>query len=85
MLVLRRTRSEAGVLGTINLTWRLVGRRFAPPPMYQGSHHSMKQLQKRGLHPQHPKNEEQNKKQRRCSSPATFIKNSWEIKRESGQ
>lgn len=85
MLVLRWTSSEAGGLGTINLTWRLLGRSFAPPPVYEGSHLSMKQLQKRGLHPQHPKIEERDKKQRRCSSPATFIKNFWEIKRESGQ
>ncbi len=56
MLALRRTSSEAGGLGTINLTRRLLGRSSAPPPAYEDSQLSTKQLQKRGLHPQRTKN-----------------------------
>ena len=58
MLVLRRTSSERGGLGTINLTWRLLGRSSALPPVYEDSQLSTKHLQKRGRHPQRPKNEE---------------------------
>ena len=86
MLLLRQTSSEGGGLGTIKLTWRLMGRSSAPPPFgYEDTQISTKQLQKRGLHPQRPKNEEWDKTQRRGLSPAKPIKNSWEIKIESGQ
>ena len=85
MLVLRRTKSEGGGLGTINLTWRLLGRSSAPPPKYEDTQLSTKHLQKRRLHPQRPRNEEWDKRQRRGLSPAKPIKNSWEIKTESGQ
>ena len=61
MLVLRRTSSEGGALGAIKLTWRLTGRSPAPPPMYEHTQIGTKQSQKRGLHPQPPKSEEQKK------------------------
>lgn len=85
MLGLRRTSSEGGALGTVNLTWRLLGRSSAPPPGCEDSQLSTKQSQKRGLHPQRPNNEEWGKRQRGGLSPAEPIKNSWEIKIESGQ
>lgn len=85
MLGLRRTSSEGRALGTVNLTWRLLGRSSAPPPGYEASRLSTKQLQKRGLHPQRPNNEEWDKRQRRGLSPAEPMKKSWEIKIESGQ
>ena len=85
MLVLRQTSSEGGGLRTINLTWRLLGRSPAPPPGYEDTQLSMKHLQKTCLHPQRPKNEEWDKRQRRALSLAKPIKNSWEITIESGQ
>ena len=85
MLVLRQTSSEGGSQGTIKLTWRLLGRSSAPPTGYEHTQISTKQLQMRGLHPQPPTNEERDKRQRRGLSPAKPIKNSWEIKIESGQ
>lgn len=85
MLVLRQTSSEGGGLGTIHLTWRLLERSPAPPPRYEDTQLSTKHLQKRCLHPQCPTNEEWDKRQRRALSLAKPIKNSWEIKIESGQ
>ena len=58
MLVLRQTSSEGRGLGTINLTWRLLGISSAPPPGYEDSQLNTKHLQRRGLHPQRPNNEE---------------------------
>ena len=85
MLVLRRTSMEAGDLGTINVTWRLLGRNSDPAHGYEGSQLSTQQLQKEGLHPQHSKNEEWDKRQKRGLSQAKPLKNPWEIKIESGQ